>query len=485
MHPIDAIYFWAKVYPQRLAVVHPHMTISYRALTDATDAASERIAREGFAPRQPVAVAIGDPTKFLAVCFALLRNGIACAPVSLGTLAHLPANGINTLIHAGPADLLPGGCNVRFDDSWVLPPNPSAAKPALRTAAGPYGDLIFFTSGTTGAPKKVIMSAEAFVERVSGLTANGEATYNRILVLPGLGSVFGFNRAVPLLCAGKTLCFALGPEAQLRFINTFGVEVVIASIQQAADLITFLESGARFRSDSLKEVWISGGIASDELIRKIQLRLCRNVVIVYGSSESGFVAAARYDVIAHVPQAVGFVRPDMRVEIVDATNTPLPPGEEGLVRGQSKFIEKIFAANHPERASEAADAWWYPGDLGRLTADGILSISGRSDEVINMGGVKVAAHLLDEDVLRFPGVKDAGTCAVQGTSGMEECWIGIVPAGDIDPAALKHALELSRPDPIKIGEIFLVERIPRNQLGKLQRNELKALLLGIKSRSLA
>jgi hypothetical protein len=67
---------------------------------------------------------------------------------------------------------------------------------------------------------------------------------------------------------------------------------------------------------------------------------------------------------------------------------------------------------------------------------------------------------------------------------MEECWIGIVAEGSIDLAELRNALELSQTDPLKIGEILLLEQIPRNHLGKLQRNELKALLLARKAKSL-
>lgn len=304
-------------------------------------------------------------------------------------------------------------------------------------------------------------------------------------MLPGLGSVFGFNRAATVHYAGKTVCFAYGPEVQLRFVNTFAIDVIVASVQQILDILTILEKGIKYRCESLKEVWISGGYASDELVRRIQSSLCRNVINVYGSSESGLTASARYDMISHVPQAVGFVRPDMRIEIVDVAGNPVPAGEEGLVRGQSRFISEVFAAHNPGKAAEAADAWWYPGDLGRITEDGILCISGRTDEVINMGGVKIAASLLDERARTYPGIKDAGTCGVLGQSGVDEVWIGIVTEAEINMSDFRQSLEKSQADAIRIGEILVVEQIPRNELGKLQRHELKVLLLGLKAKSLS
>jgi acyl-coenzyme A synthetase/AMP-(fatty) acid ligase len=486
MHPTDAMFYWAKFYPRRLAILLPYMAITYQAMAEAIAAASERIERLELNRSESVAVAIDDPAKLIAVCHALVRNGIACAPILQTMVPHLRSHNINTLIFSGVSDVIVDGRNIRFDDFWLRPSG--ASRPAATTTpsdSSRYGALIFFTSGTTGVPKKVIMSSRAFIERVNILPHTGEAAHSRTLISPGLASVFGFNRAATVLYAGKTLCFAYGPEAQLRFIVTFGIDVIVASVQQILDILAVLEKGAKYRSESLKEVWISGGYASDDVIRRIQSKLCRNVLNVYGSSESGFAAAARYDMISHVPQAVGFVRPDMQIEIVDVAGNPLPAGEEGLVRGHSSFIAEVFAAHDPDRAAEARDAWWYPGDLGRLTEDGILCISGRTDEVINMGGVKVVASLLDERVRGYPGVKDAGTCGVLGQSGMDEVWVGIVTDADIDMTDLKRSIEESQSEAIKIGEIFVVEHIPRNDLGKLQRHELKALLLGIKSRALS
>ncbi len=100
------------------------------------------------------------------------------------------------------------------------------------------------------------------------------------------------------------------------------------------------------------------------------------------------MASASYNMISHEPSAVGYALPNMQVEIVDETGAAVRAGQEGLVRGRSSYIAKIFAANHPEKATAANDAWWYSGDLGRLTEDGLLCIAGRADDLINMGGEK-------------------------------------------------------------------------------------------------
>src|SRR5262249_46445022 len=156
----------------------------------------------------------------------------------------------------------------------------------------------------------------------------------------------------------------------------------------------------------------------------------------YGATESAVIAQSSYDAIADVPDAVGFPLPNIDLEIVDETNAQVPVGEEGLVRCRTKNFVQLFAANNPDRAQDAADTWWYPGDIGRLTRDGMLCIGGRADDVINSGGVKVSAQALDTVVCRCPGIKDAGTCAVRDRSGIDVVWIGVVPDGALDTTAI-------------------------------------------------
>jgi acyl-coenzyme A synthetase/AMP-(fatty) acid ligase len=211
--------------------------------------------------------------------------------------------------------------------------------------------------------------------------------------------------------------------------------------------------------------------------------LCHNVAIEYGSTETGLIAFARYDQIAKIPSAVGFPAPGVGIEIVDESNSPLPAGADGLVRCRTAHFLKSLAANNPDRVADAEHIWWYPGDVGHLTEDGILCIGGRADDVINCGGAKISAVSLDEVCQRYPGIKDAGVCGVRGRSGLEEVWVGIVTDTDIDIPALTKSLDDNQGFRIGVGEVLVVDEIPRNQLGKLQRHKLKEVLLGIKARS--
>lgn len=481
MHPADLIFFWAKSSPERVAILELDMAITYGALAEAVESIAERVGGFNLDRGEPVAVLMERSAKQLAVCYALLRCGITAASINRRALPHLQANGIKTLIYDVAGESLPAGRNIRADDSWLRRGHRVVWNSARPSLAGST-NLLFFTSGTTGNPKRVLLPGKAFIDRVRLLPVAGEAGFGRSMVLPGLNSTIGFVRASMILYAGKTACFAGSADTQLLLISTYGVKMVSGSPQQVLDLVEAIEKGRKYRLDSLKEVRIGGGFASRDLVRRIQSTLCRNVMAEYGATEAGLLAIANYDLIADAPNSVGFVVPEATVEIVDEADNPLGRDEEGLIRCRSSYFAKVFAANYPERAGEADAAWWYPGDIGQLTKNGILCVGGRADDVINCGGVKVSGMALDEVIRRLPGIADAGVCGIRHSSGTEEIWAGIVAAADVDCAELKKLIS-AHPE-VRVGpsEILLVENIPRNDLGKLQRFQLKEMLMGIKNR---
>ena len=478
MHPADTIFFWAKADPERPAIIQPGMVVTYLALADAIEAVSEQISRHEFDAAAPVAISIDNPVWQLIVTFALLRSGIAAAPVSRGILPFLRSAGIVDIIYAGQGQVLSGGRNIRFDPSWLrreskaaLAWNPSPS-PADKT------NLVFFTSGTTGTPKKMIVPSSALMERVAMLPVIGDASFGRILVVPNLASSFSFMRTALILCAGKTACFAGDFDSQVALINIFRIEQIVASAQQVLDLLVHLEKGGKAQLDSLKDVWIGGGFVSGDLVKRIRARLCRSVTVGYSATEAARIAFANYDLIAHIPNAVGFVVPGVRIEIVDEGNRPLPLGTEGVIRCRTNYFSRVFAANNPERAHEAVDMWWYPGDRGSLTAEGVLCITGRMDDVINCGGVKMSATTIDDVVRKYRGVKDAAVCGVPGSSGIEEVWVAVILENEVDLSDLKNWIEASQQS-VTVGKILIVDRIPRNALGKLQRHLLRDALINL------
>ena len=223
----------------------------------------------------------------------------------------------------------------------------------------------------------------------------------------------------------------------LWLVNTYDIDLIIASPQQALTLAEIQEKVTRFPLAGLKTLRLGGAVIAREGIERIRNHLCRNIVIAYSSTEAGTVATAPFDMIAHIPGAVGFVIPEAEVEIVDATDQVLPIGSEGFVRLRSKQFVLNFGV-------ENLNTWFYPGDFGWLTDGGVLCIAGRKGDVVNRGGVKLSVPDLENFLLSCPGVTDAGVCTLMGASGYEEVWVALVFAPTMDMAELRQKIEFKR-----------------------------------------
>jgi acyl-coenzyme A synthetase/AMP-(fatty) acid ligase len=490
MHVVDMVFYWARIAPHQPAIILPELVTSYAGLADAIDSISNRIDQLGLDPREPVATAIGNPALAVAVMFALMRSGFSVAPANRGLIKHLQPNGVRNLIYDTEGFVASGGRNIRFDNSWL--PAPSNGK-ASNTSAGNTStcntstwrrrlvgdvDVILFTSGTTGMPKKFVQRRRGFDERMAWQRTVVSATTRSVLIAPGLAGAYGFNRMCEVLHGGKTACYAATPDAMLQLIGLHRIDTLIASPQQALGLTTLKETHPEFAVDSLQTILMAGATIGREGIRRIRAALCRNVINEYASTEAGLAAVAPFDLIDGVPGAVGFVTPWAELEIVDDAGRVVPAGQEGMVRYRTgQFLGNVG------NGAAATDQWFYPGDLGRLSDNGLLCLTGRTSDIVNIGGVKVSARRIEELLEAMEEVREAAGCGVEDASGVERLWVAVVPNGSVDAAALKAKAQAHTDIGDNLDELFIVPELPRGDLGKVQKPRLKELMLGLSRRA--
>ncbi len=480
MHVADTVFFWARAEPHRPALVQPEMLTTFQGLADAIESISDRIEQVGLDKQEPVAVSIANPSYLLATAFALLRCGFSVALVNRPLYFHLRAAGIRNLIYDTEGQVMTGGRNIRFDMSWLPPAAaPSAPRKAYRHRPAGNGDMIFFTSGTTGRPKAFVQAMDGLSQRYSSPLTCANGDHRKALILPGFAGAFGFNRTCEMLYAGKTACFAPSGEAALSMIGTFGIEVVVGSTQQVLSLADIQVDTRRYHLLSLQALRIGGALLSREAARRIKSNLCRNIVISYASTEAGIAAIAPYDMIADIPGAVGFLSPDTELEIVNETGAVLPVGSEGLIRIRTPQYVSNFNAGGAQGAA-GNGKWFYPGDIGRVTEDGVLCLAGRQSDVINRGGVKISASRIEDILEAMPEIREAAACGIEGGSGLEEIWIAVVPQAPIDTADIKRRLKEHDDVGFMVDEVFALQEFPRNDLGKVQKHKLKDVLLALK-----
>jgi len=478
MHIVDVLYYWARTAPMRPAVIEAGGVVTYAGLAEAVEAAAEQLAASITNKSKPVALSVRSGSKMLIGLLGLLRGGFDVALVHQGLLKELSAIGTTTLVFERDTPTLDGGENIVFNEAWLkLALRADTGNKPLPITKTQGGNIICFTSGTTGRPKPVVCPPASWQHRVLFPLNSAFFSYERMLIVPGLITSWALSRAYEALHAGRTLCLAEAGLSTLWMADTYEVDTMLVSPQQALELVDLQEKATRFPLRALKSVQIGAAAISRDGVRRIRQNLCRNVIVIYGTSEAGVVAVAPFEMIADRPGAVGYILPGVDVEIVDAVGHTLPRGEEGFVRVRSHVFSENMAA------SRSSDQWFYTSDYGRVTDDGMLHIAGRTTEVVNRGGEKLALADIDDYLRGCAGVQDAGVCTVKGPAGFDQVWVGLVPAPAADLGAMRFTIEANPRYKNNIDKIFVVEVIPRGTLGKIQRDELKKVLLEIDQES--
>jgi len=476
MYLIDMIFYWARTDPHRHALIQPDLITTYRALAEAIEASAARIERLQLDRREPIGISIANPSYLIAAAFAVLRCGYSVALVPPALFSLLQPIGIRNLIYDAQGLMLSGGRNVRFDQSWI-----SGAGPASNTTLPPRADrrsatpdMIFFTSGTTGLPKKLCQPAAALDKLLNYPFTCASGPDGKILIMPGLSTSFGFNRLCEVFNAGKTACFAADSGSALRLIDLHRLELAVLSAAQATHLAETRIAQRGYRTDSLRAIIVGGGKIDAEVVANIRATLCRNVLNQYGSTEAGVAGLVPFDLLKD--DAGVILLPWTDLEIVNQTGQRLSVGTEGFVRYRTPQLEENIKHAGANEVPGVRDGWFYPGDIGALSGDGVLHLTGRSSDVINRGGVKVSGTRIEEILKTLPSVKQAAACGIPGRSGLEEIWIAVVgdriDREEIDTTLRNHADVGIAPD-----EVFLLDELPVGELGKVQKQRLKEILI--------
>jgi acyl-CoA synthetase (AMP-forming)/AMP-acid ligase II len=177
-----------------------------------------------------------------------------------------------------------------------------------------------------------------------------------------------------------------------------------------------------------------------------------------------------------VAGAVGHVTPGMDVEIVDEADRPVPPGQRGLVRIRGDYMISGYVDEAQSPSQIFRNGWFYPGDIGSLTADGILVISGRQTAVLNLGGEKIAPEAIEEVVAAFDAALLAAAALIDTPDGFGQIWVALESRTPVDLKRLDEHCRRALPDMFSPKRFVIVDRLPRNALGKIERPELRRML---------
>lgn len=124
-------------------------------------------------------------------------------------------------------------------------------------------------------------------------------------------------------------------------------------------------------------------------------------------------------------------------------------------------------------ARKFRDGWFYPGDLGVLHGPRRLEIVGREDELLNIGGLKMAPSAVEALVLRHVSAGDVGVCSARNSEGIEGICVAVAAPAHANAELLKRVTDAFSGHHVGRFRVVKVTHIPRNANGKIQRDLLK------------
>ncbi len=198
----------------------------------------------------------------------------------------------------------------------------------------------------------------------------------------------------------------------------------------------------------------------------------------YGMTEGGMFASNPYDGERR-PGTVGVPLPCTQIRIVDDESRPCAADEVGNIQVKG---DNVFAGywRMPDKTREefTEDGWFRTGDVGSRSSDGYISISGRSKDLVITGGLNVYPKEIEEMIDALPGVAESAVIGVPHADFGEAVTAVVVRSKDrqgetLTEAAIVEALRGELAGFKLPKQVHLVEELPRNAMGKVQKNLLR------------
>lgn len=473
MQFLEQILAWAKIHPEKLAVIFEQDALTFSQLADRVYAAQVKLTANGINKNQTVALSLDHPLIQLPVFLALMRMGVTTINCTVETILPAASIGVRTFItqriHALPANC----AQIAIDGDWFSGVQIFDILPAVDYEEGQPA-TVWYSSGSSGYPRAYASTWDSMANRVANLQwLLPCARFERAAIIPSVTTAFGGYFALAFLAGGSSI---VPREGKLDDIiidaELLAFDFMCMSTAQMRQIVDVARGNAYY-FHRLEGALYAGAETTRTLVNDALAYVSKDLAVLYAATEAGTIA---YNKVSRMPEGgnwVGRPAPWARVRIVDRNQADLPLGQEGeiLVRTNGHWSE--YRGQAVIQGAKSA-LWIKLGDIGKFNESGELLITGRVSDVINLGGVKVAPERIESILRTHPNIKDVAAAGIMSESdGVAQLHVFVV-VGQDQSSNIQELLNWwrERVDGLSIDQISIVDFIPRTESGKIARYKL-------------
>lgn len=450
--------------------------------------------RLGLVPGDRLLVQIEKSPQALALYAACIQTGIIFLPLNPAYAAEeltyfvkdsepslVVCDANSPLVHDSHADLLDARVEtLNQNGSGSLTAETKGMPSRYQTVARSSDDLValLYTSGTTGRPKGAMLTQENLLSNAHVLKKLWAFESSDVLLhaLPIFHSHGLFVATNVTLLSGGLLIFLpkFDREEIIKYIPMatamMGVPTFYTRLLNSPDLTKELTRNMR--------LFVSGSAPLlAETHKQFEQRTGHSILERYGLTETSMNTSNPYSGERR-PGTVGFPLPGVEVKITDTrTGQKVSPGEIGQIEIRGPNVCKGYWRRPNQTAKEfQPDGFFITGDLGKVDSDGFLHIEGRNKDLIISGGYNVYPKEIELFLDRQPGVLESVVIGVPH-SDFGEAVVGLlVPNKNANPdlSAITSAASVFLARYKHPKKLLVVKALPRNTMGKVQKNVLRA-----------
>lgn len=337
---------------------------------------------------------------------------------------------------------------------------------------------ILYTSGTTGRAKGAMLShdnllsnaltlkdewrftsADVLLHALPIFHTHGLFVASNIVLLAGAAMIFRAKfdprEALELMAAGEVTSLMGVPTFYTRLLDQPGL-----TKEATAKMRLFVSGSAPLLAETHRAFFERTGHA---------------ILERYGMTETGMNTSNPYDG-ERIAGTVGFPLPGISLRVTDPeSGRVLPTDDIGMIEVKGPNVFKGYWRMPEKTAAEFRDGYFITGDLGKIDAKGYVHIVGRGKDLVITGGFNVYPKEVEGEIDAIPGVAESAVIGVPHPDFGEGVTAVVVPVAgaSLTEADINAALENRLAKFKQPKRVFFVAELPRNTMGKVQKNVLR------------